>query len=135
MFCKPFSGQKFFRYLESRCHKIRPRKPKTRKNCIRYGDFWENPPVPFTPPGPPPGPPPVLLPLAACKAAFGGLSLSFSCNMSRRGRIIVHRRSDIGSRKPPFHSRSRGPNGRCEPGPLLLLQAPASRQVHSPGRC
>ena len=114
-----------------------PYKPKIRQKCIRYGDFGAKSPVPFTPPGPPPGPPPVLLPLAACKAAFGGLSLSlsFSRNMSRRERIIVHRRSDIGSRKPPFHSRSRGPNGRCEPGPLLLLQTPASRLLHSPGRC
>ena len=53
MFCKPFSGQKCVRYLESRCHRIRPRKPKNSQKSIRYGDFWENPPVPFTPPGPP----------------------------------------------------------------------------------
>ena len=55
-----------------------PYKPKNRQKCIRYGDFGAKSPVPFTPPGPPPGPPPVLLPLAACKAAFGGLSLSLS---------------------------------------------------------
>ena len=53
------------------------------KNYIRYGDFGTKSPVPFTPPGPPPGTPPALLPLAVCKAAFGGLSLSLSLSPSR----------------------------------------------------